>query len=378
MSSQRTRVTAALLSAAALVGATAPMAAASNGGRGSGQHGGPSGVQEQLDLLVGKDGVPGALAYEKGHRAVRAGTAELGSGKPMVGPEGRFRMGSDTKSFTAAAVMRLVADGKLRVDDRAGRYVPQLADSPITLRQLLKQRSGLTEYARLIDWTTPNTEEGYLDLALKAGPEFEPGAEWGYSNTNYMVLGMVIDRVSGTDYRTYVKRTILEPLGLKSTYWPARGELTLRGPHARNYGVHPAHPEQGQVDVTELPGYEFGASGGLVTTPGDLNAFWDALFGGKLLPGWAVRQMTHDTTDVSGRDVYPKGSRYGYGVASIPLSCGGEYWGHGGDLPGDSVGGGRASGGRGTVTVYTTTGAAEGSKLAHLQGAVDTALCDGR
>lgn len=129
------------------------------------------------------------------------------------------------------------------------------------------------------------------------------------------------------------------------------------------------------MDVTELPGYEFGASGGLVSTPADLNAFWDGLFGGRLLPGWALRLMTGDTTDVGGQDVYPTGSRYGYGVASIPLSCGGVYWGHGGDLPGDSVGGGRATGGRGTVTVYTTTWAAEGESLGHLQGAVDAALC---
>ncbi|MGN9794291.1 hypothetical protein ACTMTU_24760 [Streptomyces sp. OZ13] len=85
--------------------------------------------------------------------------------------------------------------------------------------------------------------------------------------------------------------------------------------------------------------------------------------------------MTHDTTDVGGRDVYPAGSRYGYGVASIPLSCGGVYWGHGGDLPGDSVGGGRATADRGTVTVCTTTWAAEGKSLRHLQGAVDAALC---
>lgn len=377
MTSQRIRLTAALLSAVALVGVAAPMAAA-DGARHPGHGGGAPAVQKQLDLLVEEDGVPGALAHE-GRRTVTAGTAELGSGKPMVGPEGRFRMGSNTKAFTAAAVMRLVVDGRLRVDDRAGRYVPQLADSPITLRHLLKQRSGLPDYAGLVDWEKPMSDEGYLGLVLQEDPAFEPGTQWGYSNTNYLVLGMVISRVSGTDYRTYIERTILKPLRLTSTYWPGRGELTLRGPHARNYGVNPLHPEQGRTDVTELPAFEFfGASGGLVTTPGDLNAFWDGLFGGKLLPRWAVRQMTHDTTDVSGRDVYPKGSQYGYGVASIPLSCGGAYWGHGGDLPGVSVGGGRATDGRGTVTVYTTTVSAQGSKLAHLQGAVDAALCDGR
>ncbi|MFF3762669.1 serine hydrolase domain-containing protein [Streptomyces sp. NPDC001922] len=360
----RQRLAAAVLLAATIIGACAPVAAAG--------HRDP--VQRQLDLLVDRDGVPGALAYD-GKVTRSAGVADLESGRPMVGAQGRFRLASNTKAFTAAAVMRLVADGRIRLDDRASRYVPQLTGRPITVRQLLKQTSGLPEYSALVDWSRPGTPEDYLGLALKEKPVFEPGTDWGYSNTNYLVLGMVIDKVSGVGFRTYIERTVLRPLHLDDTYWPAPGELSLRGPHARNYGVHPAHPEGGRVDVTELPGYEFGASGGLVSTPGDLNAFWDGLLGGRILPGWAVRLMTRDTTDVGGRDVYPAGSRYGYGIASIPLSCGGVYWGHGGDLPGDSVGGGRATAGRGTVTVYTTTWAAEGERLHHLQGAVDAALC---
>ncbi|MFC8225893.1 serine hydrolase domain-containing protein [Streptomyces sp. NPDC057287] len=360
----RTHLAAAVLLAATLTGALAPVAAAR-----------PSDpVQRQLDLLVDRDGVPGALAHD-GATTRTAGVSDLATQRRMTGAQGRFRLASNTKAFTAAAVMRLVADGRIRLDDRAGTYVPQLAGHAVTVRQLLKQTSGLPEYATLVDWTRAGTPQEYLALALGAEPAFEPGTDWGYSNTNYLVLGMVIDKASGLDFRTYVERTILRPLHLDDTYWPAPGESALRGPHARNYGVHPALPEAGVVDVTELPGYEFGASGGLVSTPGDLNAFWNGLFGGRLLPGWALGLMTRDTTDIGGRDVYPAGSRYGYGVASVPLSCGGVYWGHGGDLPGDSVAGGRATGGRGTVTVYTTTWAGGGEGLGHLQGAVDAALC---
>lgn len=360
----RTRLAAAVLLAATLVGASAPLAAADR----------RDPVQHQLDLLVSRDGVPGALAYD-GRVTRTAGVADLDSGRPMVDARGRFRLASDTKAFTATAVMRLVADGRIRLDDRAGAYVPQLAEQSITVRQLLKQTSGLPEYATLVDWNSPGTPEDYLALALSQPPVFTPGSDWGYSNTNYLVLGMVIDKVSGVDFRTYVERVILRPLHLDDTYWPAPGELALRGPHARNYGVHPAHPEAGRVDVTELPGYEFGASGGLVSTPRDLNTFWNALFENRLLPRWALRLMTRDTTDVGNRDTYPAGSRYGYGIASTPLTCGGVYWGHGGDLPGDSVTGGRATGGRGTVTIYTTTWAAQGPSLHHLQSAADTALC---
>ncbi|MFJ6609032.1 serine hydrolase domain-containing protein [Streptomyces sp. NPDC091289] len=360
----RKRLTTALLFTTTLAVAFAPAASAHR----------PDPVQRQLDLLVERDGVPGALAFD-GRSTRTAGVADLESGRAMVGSKGSFRLASNTKAFTATAVMRLVADGRIRLDDRAGDHVPQLAGHAVTVRQLLKQTSGLPEYTPLVDWDRPGTPEDYLALALAEPPVFEPGGDWGYSNTNYLVLGMVIDQVTGVGFRTYIEREILRPLRLTDTYWPAPGELALRGPHARNYGVHPADPEAGRVDVTELPGYEFGASGGLVSTPRDLNAFWDGLFGGRLLPTWAVRLMTRDTSDIGGRDVYPAGSRYGYGVASVPLSCGGVYWGHGGDLPGGSVGGGRASGGRATVTVYTTTWTAEGEGLRHLQGAVDAALC---
>ncbi|WP_326580317.1 beta-lactamase family protein [Streptomyces sp. NBC_00481] len=363
---QRKRLAASVLLAVTLTGVLAPVAAA----------GQPDPVQRQLDLLVDRDGVPGVLAYD-GRTTRTAGLADLESGLPMAGVDerARFRLASDTKAFTATAVMRLVTQGRIRLDARAGTYVPQLAERAITVRQLLKQTSGLPEYTGLVDWTRPGTAEDYLALALAEKPVFEPGTDWGYSNSNYLVLGMVLDKVTGVDFRTYVERTILRPLHLDDTYWPAPGELTLRGPHARNYGIHPADPHAGRVDVTELPGHEFGASGGLVSTPKDLNTFWDALFTGRLLPARTVRLMTHDSTDVSGRDVYPPGSRYGYGVASTPLTCGGAYWGHGGDLPGNSVAGGRSTTGRATVTVYTTTWSAAGDSLRHLRGAVDAALC---
>lgn len=370
----RQRAVATALLTAVLVGTAAPLAAAQPSSA-STERTGRDAVQRQLDLLVEKDGVPGALLYD-GDRTRSAGTAELGTDREMPGPDGRFRMASDTKAFTATAVMRLIADGKVGLNDRAGRYVPQLADSSITVRQLLKQTSGLPEYTALLDWTEAGTPEEYLQLALDEEPVFEPGTDWGYSNTNYLVLGLIIDKVSGTDFRDYIEQTILQPLGLDATYWPEPGEMTLRGPHARNYGVHPGDPEGGMVDLTEMPGYEFGASGGLVTTPEDLNAFWDGLFGGRLLPTWALWLMTTDTTDVGGEDTYPEGARYGYGVASFPLSCGGFYWGHGGDLPGGSVAGGRDFLSRGTVTAYTTTLAAMDPALGHLQSSVDAALCE--
>ncbi|WP_405659605.1 beta-lactamase family protein [Streptomyces sp. NBC_01166] len=124
-----------------------------------------------------RDGVPGALAYD-GRTTRTAGVADLVSGRHMPGAQGRFRLASDTKAFTATAVMRLVADGRIRLDDRAGVHVPQLAGSAITVRQLLKQTSGLPEYSALVDWSEAGTSEEYLASALDAEPVFEPGEDW--------------------------------------------------------------------------------------------------------------------------------------------------------------------------------------------------------
>ncbi|GAA3094985.1 hypothetical protein GCM10017687_01780 [Streptomyces echinatus] len=239
----RRRLAAAAVLAVTLTGAFAPVAVARPADP----------VQKQLDLLVDRDGVPGALAYD-GRVTRTAGVADLETGRPMVGERGRLRLASDTKAFTAVAVMRLVADGRIRLDDRAGTYLPQLAERGITVRQLLKQTSGLPEYSSLVDWNgRPGTSEDYLALALAEKPVFEPGTDWGYSNTNYLALGMLIDKVSGTDFRTYIERTVLRPLHLDDTYWPAPGELSLRGPHAHNYGVHPAHPQAGRGGCDRTP-----------------------------------------------------------------------------------------------------------------------------
>ncbi|MDT0270518.1 serine hydrolase domain-containing protein [Streptomyces sp. DSM 44915] len=372
----RCRLTTAVLLASALVGVTVPTATAG----GSDRSAAADAVQERLDVLVEEDGVPGVLAHgDAGTRT--AGTADLVAQTPMPGADGQVRIASNTKAFTATAVMRLVADGQLRLNDRAGEFVPRLADSTVTVRQLLNQTSGLPEHVQLMDWSAVGTPaEELLALALTQEPAFAPGTDWGYSNTNYLVLGMIIDEVTGEDFRTYVESTILDPLGLDDTYWPEVGELELRGPHARNYGVSPVDPAAGTTDVTELPGYEFGAAGGLVSTPEDLNTFWSALLDdGELLPWWAVWLMTHDTTDVGGRDLYPADTRYGYGLTRYALSCGGSYWGHGGDLPGNTVVGGHSVARDETVTVYGTTVAADPEVRGQLLDVVDAAFCaDGR
>lgn len=380
---RRLLVAAISICCAALLGASAPVTA----------YGDPrptrdpitdiAAVRDRLDRLTSTVRVPGALAQVRDRHGrsvtVRSGAAELGDARPMVGRAGRFRIASASKSFVAVAVMQLVVDGRVRLDAPIDAYLPgvirgrgegaEIDGRRITVRHLLQHTSGLPEYSDAVDWSDlPEGPRGFLALALTREPTDVPGAQLSYANTNYLVAGMLVESVTGQDFRVATTRGILRPLGLRHTYWPARGEFGLRGPHAHTYGVHPARPDGGVVDTTEFPGYLLGASGGLVSTPTDLNRFWDGLFSGRLLPRWAVRAMT--SGPVAADELVP-GATYGLGITRVPLSCG-WFWGHGGSVfPGVMVVSGRTPDGR-QVTTYVT-GAPE--TAADVLSVIDTALC---
>ncbi|MDF2708550.1 MAG: hypothetical protein K0R62_4202 [Nonomuraea muscovyensis] len=331
-------------------------------------------VQSRLDRLTTQDGMPGALSQvrDAGGRTVtvRSGTAERGTGKPMVGPDARFRIASMTKPVMAATVLRLADQGRIDLDAPVERYLPGVVRGTgdgaaidgrqITVRMLLQQTSGLPEYVNAIDWTAALPD--YLRVALSLKPTAR-GA-FAYSNTNYLVAGMVVGAVTGKDFRQASRDLVLKPYGMRDSYWPAKDEYGLRGAHAHSYGVNLARPEDGVVDLTDqLPTYEFGAGGGLVSTVADLNRFWSKA---------PLRTMTGRTVPVE-QPGWPAGTTYGYGVATTRSSCGHALF-HGGDLPGTSVLSGRGRGGR-TATVHVTSLAATEEQRRHLLDAFDAALC---
>ncbi|MFE3450938.1 serine hydrolase domain-containing protein [Nonomuraea sp. NPDC059194] len=356
-----TRLLAAATAAVVIAGAVAlPAAAATAATTVTAK---PS-VQENLDRLTRADGFAGAVLQVRDargrSRTYTSGTAARGTGRPMVGGEARMRAASMTKPVVAAAVLDQVARGRLDLDEKVETYLPGvLGGRAVTVRQLLQHTSGLPEYLDAIDWTRPGTPEEQLKLALAKEPLGEPGERWSYSNTNYLVAGMLL----GDDFRKVVESRILRPYGMKRTYWPAEGELTIRGRHARNYGVSPADPKGGVADITELPGHAFGAAGGLVSTPADLNVFW------QRLPASTLKTMTAGAVPADA----PYG-HYGLGVARVTTSCGRTVWMHDGGLPGVSVLSGRDAAGR-AATVYVTGAADTPAKNAHLVAAFDSAFC---
>lgn len=353
-------------------------------------------VQGQLDLLTTGDRMPGALAQVRDRRGrtvtLTSGTAELGTGRPMVDASARFRIASVTKPFVAVAVLQLVAAGKVRLDTPIEEYLPgvvrgsgegaEIDGRKITVRQLLQHTSGIPNYTEHLELTDPTappvTPEEILGMALVHRPDFPPGAGWHYSNTGYIVAGMLIERITGRDVVTVVTERIIRPAGLRDTYWPAAGDLRIRGPHARNYLENPADPAGPLVEATAFEPTLAWAAGAMISTPTDLNRFWRALFDGRLLPRWAVTEMrTAVPVPREWQDLLGEGAAYGLGLMRVPLSCGGFAWGHGGDLPGVSNISTHDDRGP-TATVYRTAQVSSPQPLRRTLRTIDLALCTSR
>ena len=294
-------------------------------------------------------------------------------------PDGQVRIASNTKTFTATVVLQLVGEGLVELDEPIETYLPGLVrgegndGAAITVRHLLQHTSGLFNYTAEMDPDPFVTRDVYVpqrhhtDVAFAHPPLFEPGTTWSYSNTNYTVLGMLVEKVTGRPMAEQVTQRIIEPLGLGDTYVPAPGERELRGAHPRGY--HPGADGE-LADITDLDPSWAGPAGDIVSTPSDLLAFFAALVGGDLL-GTAEQDELVRLVDLP--EEYP-GDGYGLGVTRTTLSCGTVLWGHGGDIQGYSTRGGVTEGGRGVI--YTVTALPTSMETVYaMEDAVDAIVC---
>ncbi|GAA2097956.1 serine hydrolase domain-containing protein [Actinomadura alba] len=345
-------------------------------------------VQRALDTLTGTYGLAGAAVEVAGPGCGRwtsaSGVADVRTGRPMSAGQ-RVRIGSTTKTFTATVVLQLAAEGLVELDAPVERYLPGLIRGnghdgrAITVRGLLRHTSGLPDHVSALDWTRLDTfrfrrfeprEQVAVALALP-----RPGSAWNYSTTNYVIAGMLIEKVTGHGVTEEVTRRIIRPLGLRGTYWPG-GSTRIRGPHPRGYTlVTEAGGDTRRTDVTEFDMSYGGAGGALVSTLADENRFFAALLGGRLLPPVRLAQMVR-TVPADPERTWP-GARYGLGLFSTPLRCGGRYWGHGGTVPGyDTAGGITADGRRVQLVLNQNIDSAEAHRT--MLDAVQAALCGGR
>lgn len=348
----------------------------------------PDVVQQSLDKLVGVDRHPGALtAIRDRHGRTRhytAGVGDLRTGS-KVPVNGRVRIGSASKMFASVVVLQLVGEGRVELDASIETYLPGLVRgtgvdaTTITVRQLLQHNSGLPDYTDSMFKTKGDflpyqhvylEPRELLDLANARENGAPAGGGWSYSNTNYVLAGLIAQRLTGRPFNELVTTRIIQRIGLRDTYAPEVGEEDIRGRHPRGYQRDPATDEL--VDFTRMDPSWGWAAGHLVSTPNDLNTFVRALLDGKLLdPAQLAQMRTTIPTD-------PKsGSGYGLGLFSTPLSCGGVAWGHGGDIPGYATVNAATDDGRAATLVVTSlTGSVKDGSVAADRGAlVDAALC---
>jgi D-alanyl-D-alanine carboxypeptidase len=244
---------------------------------------------------------------------------------------GRFRAGSITKTFVATVVLQLVDEGRLRLEDPVARWLPGVVPDGrrITLRHLLNHTSGLHDVVETLPM--PPQQEFYanrwrtwtaaqlVSRALEHPPTFRPpGSAFDYSSTGYLLLGQVVEEATGRPWGREVERRILRPLRLHGTSVPGASPR-IRGPHPHGY----VPGGDGLLDYTEMNPSVMGAGGEMISTTRDLDRFFAALLGGRLLPDHLLDQMR--TQGVAG------GRPYGLGLAWRETSCGLRVYGNDGD-----------------------------------------------
>jgi D-alanyl-D-alanine carboxypeptidase len=306
---------------AALAVAVAPAAAASSVKRAN---------LPQLARSLVRVGAPGAIVYVRTPTGVRAGTAGFADVADHIAMRAsdRYRIASLTKTFVAVVILQLEAEGRLDIDDPVDKWLPGLVPNgtAITLRELLNHTSGLFGYtedpaftaallaAPLRTWTPPEL----LAYAFAHPPLFAPGTNWHYSNTNYIVLGLVAEAVAHKPLGEQLQERIFTPLGLTSTSFPITIEIDATFVHG--YVSFNGSP---LIDVTAAlsPSYAW-AAGAIVSNVRDVTTFYRALLTGKLLPAAQLKEMEVPATNAG---------TYGLGIDSTYTQCGRAFW-HRGDF----------------------------------------------
>ncbi|WP_194814209.1 serine hydrolase [Nocardia sp. XZ_19_385] len=333
--------------------------------------------QRALDEIValGAAGVQAHVQTPAGVWDGSAGVVQLGRPEPI--PAGsRFRIGSITKTITATALLQLVGDGRIGLDDSVAGWLPDYGIDPrITVRMILGQTSGLLDYLNGGAGFAPMVGDTYADIRRTWQPpdfvrwatgkplKFAPGSGWGYSNTNYIVAGMLIERASGLPYHFNVYARITLPLLMLRTGVPQTFDHIL-GPHAHGYYDYGG----GLIDVTDQnPSYVW-AAGGIVSSTRDLHTFLTGLLGGRLLPPHLLDEM---------RAVRHVNDSYGYGLGLYEFRLndhGCVAYGHNGYVNGFSSLALRSPDGRHSLSL-SVTDAASGNFSAALDRFVETAMC---
>ena len=295
------------------------------------------------ELVAMPGGPPGVIAViQRGQsREVHAfGVADLEDSRPM-GVDDTMRIASTAKAFSGAVALSLVSKGRLSLDDTIGERLPNLPDawSEVTLRQLLNHTSGLPDFSeseafraavgeRLGQPDPPAKLLAYAYGLNKKKLLFTPGTEYRYSNSDNIAVALMVEDATGDAYEDQLKKRVYRPLGLSRTSLPGGPEL--QKPYIHGYDLSEEPPE----DVSELiaAGWAW-ASGGVVSTPADLNAFVRGYVGGELFDREVRRQQRVVFEGGGSEPLGPGNNSAGLAVFRYETGCG-TVWGHTGNTPG--------------------------------------------
>jgi len=266
------------------------------------------------------------------------GVSDVAAGTPMLSNM-HMRIGSLTRTMTATAVLQLVDEGRLSLDDTLASVMPEISAFPngksITIRHLLNMRSGAFNYIEdeslfmkmATEPTRPWTPDELIDVNLLHEPYFEPGEGFHDSNTSYILLGMIVEQLARQSLPDFLDHRVFAPLGMMHTCIPE--DLGLPAPFARGYGIDfapaaaPVEPDVGELkEWTEIHPSMAGAAGGAVSTVGDLGIWVREMTEGALLSEEMQRERLTFTPVEDG-----PGSAYGLGIANI-----GGMFGHDGSI----------------------------------------------
>lgn len=337
------------------------------------------GVAKVLDAALAK-GAPGAMARFSGPEGVsirKAGVRNRVTGAAMD-TRARFRIGSVSKTFSAVVLLQLVDEGRLELDQPVNRYLPGLLpDDRITVRHLLTHRSGLADYTNaMFADTVPGFEavrnrvftyQELVDLSLSEPRTTEPGVAYRYSNANFVVVGMLIEKLTGRPVERAYERRIFKPLKLRDTSY-VHPDTRIKGLPVRGY-LHPDAAGEPLVDSTEQTVSWAQSAGAVISSPADLNTFTSALMRGRLLSPETLEAMTTVTpTDTTGTRFY------GLGLRRYDLSCGAQVYGHTGTVQGFYTYAFSTRDGRRSLSAVANT-SNHGAANTALGGTLEAAFC---
>jgi D-alanyl-D-alanine carboxypeptidase len=293
-------------------------------------------LRAALEAVVdaGATGAIGLVDAGANVSATAVGVARLDPPRPLRVSD-QVRAGSIAKTIIATITLQLVGEGRLRLDDTIERWLPGMVPNgaAITIRMLLNHTSGIFDYTADPDWNAavfadPDrhwSPQELVAVGTAHSPLFPPGQGLAYSNTGYILIGLVLEKVTGQPVQDLVWQRVVRPLHLHGTFLATSARF--RGAYAHGY-FPPSLTGDGYLDASSFHPSIGWAAGALVSTAPDLARFYQALLSGRLLTPAVLNEMT---TTVTGPD-YP-GIGVGLGIWSVETPCG-TVWGHEGGIPG--------------------------------------------